>query len=210
MIVTVLGATGRTGRLLVTELVRRGHEVTVLVRDPYGAPEETHVVVGDSRDGQALASALIGAEAVVSTLGPTRKDHQLHRQTATRLVPAMRATGVRRYVGISGAGVDATGDRKRARDRVISAGMHLLARSMVADKAGELAAWQDTEMDWTLVRPPRLVDGPATGRVEHDAYVSTRSTSMRRADLAVFLTDVLEQELYLRQAPFAATATAKP
>lgn len=49
-----------------------------------------------------------------------------------------------------------------------------------------------------------------TGRVEHDAQVSTRSTSMRRTDLAVFLTDVLEGGLCLRQAPFAATATAKP
>lgn len=208
MNVTVLGATGRTGRLLVAELGRRGHEVTVLVRDPSRAPEATHVVVGDSRDAQALASALIRAEAVVSALGPARKDHHLHRQTAIRLVPAMRMTGVRRFIGISGAGVDAAGDRKRARDRVISAGMHLLTRSMVADKTGELAAWQDTELDWTLVRPPRLVDGPATGRVEHNAYVSARSTRMHRADLAAFLTDVLEQELYLRQAPFAATATA--
>ena len=74
MIVTVLGATGRTGRLLVAELTGRGHEVTILVRDPYGAPEETHLVVGDSRDPQALAAALIGAQAVVSALGPVGQD----------------------------------------------------------------------------------------------------------------------------------------
>ena len=206
MIVTVLGATGRTGRLLVAELLRRGHEVTVVVRDPYGAPEGTHLVIGDSRDRQALAAALAGAEAVVSALGPRGKDHQLHRQTAAQLVPAMRAAGVRRYIGISGAGVNTAGDRKRARDRVISAGMGVFARSLVADKTAELAVWQDTEVDWTLVRPPRLVDGPATGRVDHDASVSTRSTVMRRGDLAVFLTDVLEQGLYCRQAPFVATA----
>ena len=75
-----------------------------------------------------------------------------------------------------------------------------------ARQTAELAVWQDTEADWTLVRPPRLVDGPATGRVDHDASVSTRSTVMRRGDLAVFLTDVLEQGLYCRQAPFVATA----
>lgn len=48
-----------------------------------------------------------------------------------------------------------------------------------------------------------------TGRVEHGAQVSIRSTSMRRTALAVFLTDVLEGDLHLRQAPCAATATAK-
>ena len=78
--------------------------------------------------------------------------------------------------------------------------------AVVADKTAELAAWRDTDLDWTVVRPPRLGDGPATGRVEHDAHVSTRSTRMRRADLAGFLADVLEQGLYPRQAPFAATA----
>ena len=81
---------------------------------------------------------------------------------------------------------------------------------MVADKTAELSLWQHTQMDWTLVRPPRLVDGPATGKVEHHPRISTRSTRMHRADLAVFLTDVLEQDLYLRQAPFAATTAPAP
>lgn len=126
---------------------------------------------------------------------------------ASLLLPALRATGVRRYVGVGGAGMDAPGDRKRTRDRLISQGMRLFAGSMVADKSAELAMWQETDLDWTLVRPPRLVDGPTTGRIEHDPHVSTRSTQMRRADLAVFLTDVVEQDLYLRRAPFAATTT---
>ena len=130
-------------------------------------------MIGDSRDRQALVAALAGAEAVVSALGPKGKDHQLHRQTAAQLVPAMRAAGVRRYIGISGAGVNTAGDRKRARDRVISAGMGVFAsRSTTMNRS----------------------------------RVSTRSTVMRRGDLAVFLTDVLEQGLYCRQAPFVATA----
>ncbi|GEO94860.1 NAD(P)-dependent oxidoreductase [Kocuria turfanensis] len=206
MNVTVLGASGRTGRLLVQELLRRGHGVTALVRDPSRAPEGARVVVGDSRNGEALRSALAGADAVVSALGPSGKDTHLHRETVAQLAPALRAAAVRRYVGVSGAGVTADGDRKRPRDRAISTAMGWFAPSMVADKAAELAAWQDTGAEWTLVRPPRLLEGPATGRVEHDAHVSARSTGMRRADLAAFLADVLEQGLYVRQAPFAATA----
>jgi hypothetical protein len=52
------------------------------------------------------------------------------------------------------------------------------------------------------VRPPRLQDGEATGRFVHDAHTPGRSSSIRRADLAVFLADVVEQGLYPRLAPF--------
>lgn len=206
MNITVLGATGRTGRLLVEQLRERGHEVTAVVRDRARAPEGVHVVVGDVRDREVLVRALTGADAVASALGPRGRDDDVHRALVARLVPVMRQIGVRRYVGVGGAGTDVPGDRKRPRDRVISRAMHLFGGAVVADKTAELAAWRDTDLDWTVVRPPRLGDGPATGRVEHDAHVSTRSTRMRRADLAGFLADVLEQGLYPRQAPFAATA----
>ena len=118
----------------------------------------------------------------------------------------MAGAGVTRYVGVSGAGMDAPGDRKRRRDRVISFLVQRLAPATVADKAAELAVWQTTDLDWTLVRPPRLNDGPATGRVEHDAHRSASSTRMSRADLAELLADILEQGLYVRQVPFAASA----
>lgn len=56
MKITVLGATGRTGRPLVSELVRRGHDVTVLVRDPANyIAAGTRVVTGSATDRQALA-----------------------------------------------------------------------------------------------------------------------------------------------------------
>jgi putative NADH-flavin reductase len=203
--VTLLGSTGRTGRLVAAELARRGHEVVALVRDPARAPAGVTPVVGAADDPTALARALEGAEAVVSALGPAGKDPDLHRRTAAVLVPAMTAAGVRRFVGVSGAGVDAEGDRKRLRDRAISRAMHLLAPAMVTDKEGELAAFAASDLDWTFVRPPRLTEGPATGAVESDPHVSTRSTTMSRADLATHLVDVLEQGLHVRRAPFAAS-----
>lgn len=206
MKITVLGATGRTGRPLVEELVRRGHHVTAVVRDPSRAPQGAVVVTGDVRDPAVLGQAVNGADAVVSALGPSGKDTDLHTTMIAGLLPAMRTAGVRRYVGVSGAGMDAPGDRKRARDKVISRAMRVFAKSMVGDKAAELAVWQGTDLDWTLVRPPRLVDGPATGRLEHDAHVSTTSTKLPREDLAVFLADVVEQGLYVRQAPFVAAS----
>ncbi len=206
MNVVVLGATGRTGRLLVPHLQGRGHTVRVVVRDADRAPADTDVVDGDVRDAAVLRRAVTtGADAVLSALGPRRGDHDLHAALVAVLVPGMRTAGVGRYLGISGAGVTLPTDRKRRRDAVISAAMRVVTPSMVTDKLAEIRAWQSSGLAWTLVRPPRLTDGPPTGRLEHDTHRSTRGTTLSRADLAGFLVDCLEQQRYVGAAPFVAT-----
>lgn len=207
--VAVLGATGRTGRLLVAELLARGHTVRSLVRDPArlgGLADRVDVVTGSSEDPGALTTVLTGADAVVSALGPVKRDATLHQRTAQGLVSVMRERGPRRFVGVSGAGIDVPGDAKALPDRLISSLMQRFGGAVVQDKVSEHRIWADSGLDWTLVRPPRLTDGPATGRIEHDAHRSTPSSGMRRADLAGFLVDVLEQGLHIGRAPFAATA----
>ncbi len=208
MRIAVIGATGRTGRLLVTELLRRGHAVTVLVRDPAKLGEvasQVAMVTGDSRRRTDVDRLLVGTDAVVSALGPTAKEASLHTDTAATLVEAMPAAGVRRFVGISGAGIDVPGDQKSLSAKLISTAIQALGGEVVKDKPAEYAVFAASDLDWTLVRPPRLLDGDATGHLEHDAHRSTKSTKMTRADLAVFMADVVEKNLYVRQAPFAAS-----
>lgn len=190
MKVLLLGTRGRTGRVVAAELTARGHDVVAFA--------------GEVRDGAALAAAVRGIDAVASTLGPRRGDRTLHRDVAPLLVAALQDAGGRRFVGVSGAGVDVPGDRKSARDRAVSWLVHRLGGDAAQDKEIEREVWAGSNLDWTLVRPPRLTDGPATGAVEHHAQVSPRRTSVPRADLATFLVDVLEQGLYVRQAPFVA------
>ncbi len=209
MKIAVIGATGRTGRPLAEELLRRGHTLTVLVRDPDKLgplAERVEVVTGDSRNRSDLDRLVTGAQAVVSALGPTAKESSLHAHTATALVEAMHAAGVTRLVGVSGAGIDVPGDQKSRSAKIISKAIQTLGGKVVADKPAEYAVFAASDLVWTLVRPPRLIDGQATGRVEHHAHRSTRSTKITRADLAHILADVVEQDLYPRQAPFVATA----
>src|SRR3712207_646865 len=203
--VAVLGATGATGRLVVDELVRRGHTVVALTRTPdRGGPDAVERVRGDARAPAAPPGLPRGADAGVSARGPPRGDSALHRDVAPRLVAEMRQAGVRRFVGVSGAGIDVPGDRKSRRDRVLSALVQRVGGQAVRDKALEHRAWADSGLDWTLVRPPRLVNRPATGRVEHSASSSPRRTSIPRADLATFLADLVERPDYVQQAPLVA------
>jgi uncharacterized protein YbjT (DUF2867 family) len=209
MKVAVLGATGRTGRPLLAELLRRGHDVTVLVRDPARLgpdAERVRVVRGSSRDEAALAELVVGADAVLSTLGPVDKDYTLHRETAAALVPVLQRAGVDRFIGVSGAGIDVPGDQKSTSAKVISTLIQRLGGEVVADKPAEYAVWAASDRNFTLVRPPRLKDGGPTGAVEHSAHRSAKATWIHRADLAAFLVDCLEQNLYPRSAPLVAVA----
>jgi putative NADH-flavin reductase len=207
--IVVLGATGRTGSLLVDELLRRGHDLRLLVRRPDRLgerAERVEVVQGSSTDPAAVDKLLGGgSEAVVSALGPTDKQVTLQRDTARVLTEAMPRHGVRRFVGVSGAGIDVPGDQKGPLDKAVSFAIRTLGGSLAQDKADEYAVWAASDLDWTLVRPPRLVGGAATGGIQHDAHRPGR-TQIRRADLALFLADEVEQARYVRQAPFVSAA----
>jgi putative NADH-flavin reductase len=203
MKVAAIGATGRTGQAMLAELLERGHDVTALVRDPAklgGIADRVKVVQGSSTDRAAMSELVAGTDAVLSALGPTSKEPDLHTKTATLLVELLPVHG--RFIGVSGAGIDVPGDQKGPRDKVISFMIQKLGGAVVKDKPAEYEVFAASELDWTLVRPPRLVDGEATGKIVHDAHKPGRSSSIRRADLGRFLVTVLDEGLYVRQAPF--------
>ena len=204
MTVAVLGGTGRTGRLVIGELLASGHQVRALVRDPAVAPEGVQTVTGDARDSNTLRELVDGCVVVIGALGPVAKDKHLHRDVAPVLIDAMKDAGVSRYIGISAAGIDVQGDNKSRRDRIVSALFQRLGGDATKDKVLEYEAWRDSGLDWTLVRPPRLQDFPATGAVEDHAANSPKSTKITRADLAHFIAGLVDTPRYSRQAPLVA------
>jgi hypothetical protein len=168
MDLAVIGATGRTGRLVVETALARGHRLRVLVRDPARLSSEVanrvRVVTGDAGDPHAARQLLVGTEALVSALGPTAKEPDLHTRTARMLVSIMNESGPRRFVGISGAGIDVPGDQKAVRDKIISKSIQLLGGSIVKDKPAEYAVWAASGLDCCICgRHPSWPDGEDLG-----------------------------------------------
>ena len=211
MRIAVFGGTGRIGRQVVPEALSRGHDVVALVRDPARLPlrhERLAVVRGDVRDPDAVRTAVGGADAVISALGPrrnTRRDEEAHVAGMANILRAMRERGVRRLVTVLGAGIDAEGDRKGPVDRLASRVVRRLARHVHAAKRREfdlLLASDDVE--WVAARPPIVTGGPGTGRYRADLR---RPPGRRIAvgDLARFLLDQLQEDAFVRKAPFVAS-----
>lgn len=205
MKVLVLGATGATGRLIVDKAVAKGYEVVALVRSRARAADlvGAELVEGDARDPAALARAIAGCDAVISSLGtaisPFREVNLL--STATRaLVGVMERQNVRRLVCITGLGAgDSRGHGGFFFDRLF---LPLLLRKVYQDKDRQEDAIRASTLDWTNVRPTVLNDKPAQGGVKALTDLSgVHGGTIARADVAEFVVQQLTTDTWLHKAP---------
>lgn len=151
MRILVIGAHHGLGAVVLRRARAAGHDA---------APFE-----GDLFAGEALARAVAGQEAVVSTLGPRRDSPpDLCARGAGRIIAAMRAAGVRRLISVSGAMV-AEDVRLGLIYRLIRA---QVPGAILADMRRAEALVRDSGLDWTLVRPVRLTDAPGRGHWRAD------------------------------------------
>ena len=207
MRVTVFGATGAIGRRVVERALTAGYEVHALVRDPATAVDPgVSITVGDLTDGEAVARAVEGSDAVIWAVGASqnRPDQvALFERAARNLVAAMNRHGVRRLVALSGAGITVDGERKPLSGRVLSAAVGLIVRHVVESKRREYLVFRDSGLDWTLVRPPRVVVGEPTGLYVSGASLAGRNVT--QGDLADFMVGQLADCSYLRAAPYVSS-----
>ncbi len=216
MKVTIFGATGGIGRQILEQAIAAGHDVTAVVRSPKNLSRKVRTVIADlaAPDPAVLESAVEGAEAVLSGLGPRPLSETGIASRGTRaIVAAMQATGVRRIVVVSAAPISTVPSPGRSNPPKHDPGdgffmRHLLGpltkaalRKPYADLALMEDILRDSGLDWTVVRPPRLSDKPLT-RIYRTAYGQNlrRGLFISRADVAHLMLTVLEQPETIRQA----------
>jgi putative NADH-flavin reductase len=203
MKILVLGATGGTGRLIVSDAVAKGHSVVALVRSTAGADlPGAELIEGDARNETTLGRAMDDCEAVISALGTGigfRKVSLLTEATGA-LVSAMTRSGVRRLVCISALGVgDSRGHGGFVFDRLFQP---LLLSQAYKDKNRQEAAIRASSLDWVIVRPGMLIDAPAQGSVRAVIDLTTiNGGKIARADVAPFVVDQLTTNTWLRRTP---------
>lgn len=170
MDITIFGANGRVGKLVVRRALDRGHQVRAFVHscDPFDEHEQLSVSAGDVVDAEAVERAVEGADAVISTLGAFR------RGTGPVLAPglltitqAMRRYRAPRLVTLTGAGVTRPGQRNGARAHLNRFVLTLMDRTAVLDAEKALEIVAATDLAWTTVCAPTIsADGS-------DGYVLT-------------------------------------
>jgi len=201
--VLVLGATGGTGRAVVSQALQQGHDVVAFVRNPQRLAvthDRLRVLTGSvTDDGQALAAAVLGQDVVISTLGVgnSLKSSGLIARSVPAVVRAMESQGVRRLIFTSAYGVGATRGDVPLLPRIL---MSLLFRDLYADKEAGEGDLRRSNLDWTLVYPVTLTNGPKTGRYRVGEHLALHGVPrVSRADVADFLLTRVEDRAYLRK-----------
>ena len=198
MKVLVLGATGKTGRLIVAQ--GAAHALTALARSPAALPAGVTAVQGDATDAAAVERAVQGQDAVISALGrPDFRPTTMLSDAAKACVAAMEKHRVKRLVYLSAFGV---GD-SRARVGFLSDKVFipLIVRNIVLDHERAEAIVRASALDWIIVRPSHLVDTPARAQFRHGDIAADFTKKVSRADVAAFMLQQLTDDTYLKRAP---------
>lgn len=198
--ILILGATGATGRHLLSKALEAGLDVTVFARDPTRVPNTPRIVKGDvTTKSPALAEAVRGQDAVISVLGRGNSltSGELFTTSMPLIVRAMDGERVRRLVVTSAFGVGATHADLPLLPRIFVA---TLLRDLYADKTRGEEAIHQSLLDWTIVYPTGLSNAPATGRYRVGEHLPLRGfPTIPRADVADFLLRQLDDSTYIRK-----------
>ncbi len=201
MKLAILGATGRTGRHLLKLALDAGHQVRALARRAEALPPHPALTViqGELRS-PAFGETVEGCDAVLSALGPGPQDVQVCSAAAQQAI----AHPVKRYISVSGAGVDAPGDRKGLGARLVSFIVTHVTPAIAVDKRVELTLLLQSQLDWTLVRPPRLVAASPGKKPVKVSLEQAPGNAIGRGDLAAFCLAQASSAQFSRRAPFVA------
>jgi uncharacterized protein YbjT (DUF2867 family) len=215
MKLTIIAATGGVGRQLLRQALDAGHDVTAVARNPAklsGDPlagRTARIVAADlaDPDPQVLGSAVAGADAVLSALGPHNNSDAGIAAPGTRAITAaVTAVGVRRIVAISAApvGTQPSPGRPNPPRHDPGDGFFMrqfgerIARTLFGRVYEDLALMEDvlraSDLDWTVLRPPQLSGKPLTGRYRTAVGRNVRGGwSIPRADVAHCMLTVLDR-----------------
>lgn len=164
----LFGATGGTGRQVLVQALEAGHEVTAVARKPEAldfSHDRLEVIRGDVLDSDSLEQTIRGKDAVISALGVThRKPTTLYSEGTAHVMKAMKTAGVRRLVCLSSAGLDIPDDTPFMQRVAIRLIVQRMYRYAYEDMARMEAKVKASGLDWTVIRPPRLTNGPRTGK----------------------------------------------
>ncbi len=202
MKILVIGATGPTGRELVAQGLALGHQIAAAVRHPESAnlPPGVTVVRADVTSAASLAAAVAGQDAVVSSLGSklSRKPTTLFSDGTCNLLAAMENAGVKRLVCITGIGAgDSKGHGGFLYDKIIQP---LLLTEIYKDKTRQEALIRECGLDWTIVRPGTLTNGPSTGQYKELTDLTGITVGkIARADVAGFILKHLDDQSSIRR-----------
>jgi putative NADH-flavin reductase len=209
MKVTIFGATGFSGQAILADSIKQGHEVTILVRDASKIPikhQNLTIVEGNVLNPQTVASVLHHQEAVIQCLGVSGKGDgkpTTFISDATKIiVDEMQNQKIKRLIAMSNVGAgNSIAFQPWFFTKIILPYFMKWLKVIIEDKNRMEPIIMNSNLDWTIVRCPNIVDKPAKGRCNATLDGKGLKLSITLSDLSKFMVDQLKQTAFIKQAP---------
>lgn len=209
MKVTIFGATGFSGQAILAEVLKQGHEVTILVRDASKIPikhKNLTLVEGNVLDPQIVASVLHHQEAVIQCLGVGGKGDgkpTTFISDATKvIVDEMQNQKIKRLIVMSNVGAgNSIAFQPWFFTKIILPYFMKWLKVIIEDKNRMEPIIMNSNLDWTIVRCPNIVDKPGKGTCNATLDGKGLKLSITLPDLSKFMIEQLTQEVFIKQAP---------
>lgn len=191
MKLVLFGATGATGQHIVEQSLEAGHQVTAVARRPEAITlrhERLTVIYGDVLEKDTLNQVISQQDVVISTIGVTvNKPTTLYSTGITNIIEGMYGATVNRLICISAAGLEVGSGVPLWQRIVIPLMLHRLFRHVYADMARMEAVVRSSTLDWTIIRAPRLTNGPRRGKYRIALNQHLTQVGVSRADVADYI-----------------------
>jgi uncharacterized protein YbjT (DUF2867 family) len=204
--VLIIGATGGTGRQLVTQALECGYTVTAFVRDPsrlQAIHPQLAVMRGDVLDEGSVEEAMRGQDAVLCALGHKRFFYptRILSEGTRNILRAMETHSVARLVCQTSLGIGDSAGRMGLYYTLFV--IPVILPFYFWDKTRQERMIAGSKAEWVIVRPGLLTNGDKRGRSRHGSHVGSFLWTVRisRADVADFMLNQLTSDTYLRAAP---------
>nr|WP_082856132.1 SDR family oxidoreductase [Mucilaginibacter sp. L294] len=190
--IAVLGANGGIGKHAVLCALKAGHMVTAILRTPANLTfvhPNLNVVQGDVMKQDTLEEHLKGKDVVISAIGKSSfKKTTLYSEGNKNLIDAMARVGINRAFFISASGLDVNPSHSFLVRFATKFILQVLLRNMYADLRQMEKIIKESNLNWTIMRPPQLTDGPETGtyRIAIHNFLNN-GLKISRADVALFI-----------------------
>ncbi len=209
MKILILGATGRTGKYVIDEALKKGHKVSAIARDPDKLKNyEIDIIQGTPYDYETVEKALTGCDAVINTLNVSRKSDNpwsplaapkdLISKSASNAIKAMEKTGIKRFVALSTIGAGRSWKTSPAILRFFVSISNL--RYAFADHGKQEELLENSSIDYTICRAPML-----SSEVNSSGAIATReneipkSMKLSRNSAAEIFIKIIENKEFIRQ-----------
>jgi putative NADH-flavin reductase len=210
MQITILGAAGQIGKAVVTEALKLGYQVKVLVRSPEKLGElkdKVEIIKGNLLDPLSVEKAFEGSKAIINVSGAVKEPGQIEKfkKIGKILVEKMNQQGITRLINISLAVITLPLEKLDLKRKLLRVFVNLFykQKKQVQEEVMKIIL-NDKYISWTLVRPAMVSSKPGTGNILADD-LNMPGTSIMVGDLAKFMVEQITSTEWIKKAPLVSS-----